>query len=456
MPILAPVFRTRTAKAVHYEPCPRGPIDACDVAEDLVRAGITRDFFLYEKQGETRIGCDCLAKVSVTADQVLLEVDGDTVRSEPARDPFKQVESFLGSLPFSNWTAFGYAAFDLARFYHPYDQAIDRPLLQFVVPRFEVRVDSGSVGLHSFDDSCSDNLMKIVLERIANPSHRKSPKPTPPVLAFEDRKDYCDKVQALTSAIRGGVLQKAILSRRARIQGLMDYFGTYKSARVNHASRSYCFRIDDMGAVGYSPEILIEANGRGLVTTNPLAGTRPRGTDAGDDDRMWGELFTDAKEVKEHALSVLLVQEEMGSVCTKSSVRVFDFMEVKKFRCVQHLSSRVSGQLEGGRSFWDAFRVLFPGVTVSGISKSEALRWISDVEGEPRGIYGGGVGWVDSQGRADIAIAIRSAFQYGQSVHLNAGAGIVAESVPDREYTESVNKMNTMLSQIVMSNDRVA
>ena len=236
------------------------------------------------------------------------------------------------------------------------------------------------------------------------------------------------------------------------LPGPLDLLGTYaSSSMVNNAHRSYCFRLGDVGGVGFSPEILMEANGRGRVATNPLAGTRPRGADEARDAEIRGELFTDPKEVKEHALSVLLAQEEIASVCDPASVRVHDFMEVKKFRCVQHLSSRVSGKLAPGRTLWDALRVLFPGVTVSGIPKAPALRWISESEAEPRGIYAGAVGYVDERGRADLAIAIRSAFQYGRTVHLNAGAGIVAESKPDFEYIESVNKMNTMLSQIVLA-----
>ena len=123
---------------------------------------------------------------------------------------------------------------------------------------------------------------------------------------------------------------------------------------------------------------------------------------------------------------------------------------VKQYRCVQHLSSRVGGQLRSGKTLWDALKVLFPGITVSGIDKARALEWIDRLEEEPRGIYAGGIGWVDSTGAADLAIAIRSAYQYGDCIYLNAGAGIVAESIPQKEYIESVNKMNTMLTNLVL------
>ena len=184
--------------------------------------------------------------------------------------------------------------------------------------------------------------------------------------------------------------------------------------------------------------------------TNPLAGTRPRGENLAEDARLKHELFTDAKEVKEHALSIWLAQTEMASVCVPETVQVFDFMQVKQYRCVQHLSSRVGGQLRSEKTLWDALKVLFPGITVSGIDKARAIEWIDRLETEPRGIYAGGVGWIDSNGATDLAIAIRSAYQYGNRIYLNAGAGIVAESEPHKEYIESVNKMNTMLTNLVM------
>jgi salicylate synthetase len=454
MTVVSSTRESRLFKTFHGKRKPQGRPEPRAVAEALVDAGVLHDYFLYERQGEARIAGDCLAKVSVASDRVSLEWDGVQLHSEPARDPFKQVESLLHSLPMAHWTAFGYVAFDMAKYYHPYSQAIERPLLQFCVPRFEVRIGPGGVSLIGGEDPDAAEMIRKVADQIAHSGPGTTATPTPPTLTYGDRQDYCDKVKALTTAIRDGALQKAILSRKACLPGSMDLLGTYgASGRVNNAARSYCFRMGDIGAVGYSPEILLEADGRGLVTTNPLAGTRPRGADSAEDLQMWGELFRDPKEVKEHALSVLLVQEEMGSVCSPETVRIYDFMEVKKFRCVQHLSSRVSGKLDADHTMWDALRVLFPGVTVSGINKSSALRWISDMEETPRGIYGGGIGWVDSQGRSDIAIAIRSAFQYGNTIHLNAGAGIVAESVPEREYVESVNKMNTMLSQIVMFDD---
>ncbi|MFQ4144469.1 anthranilate synthase component I family protein [Chlorogloeopsis sp. ULAP02] len=253
------------------------------------------------------------------------------------------------------------------------------------------------------------------------------------------------------TSIQRGELHKAIISRSVKLVGNLDVLGTYVvGARVNNSARSYCLNVGDVSAVGFSPEILMQVSENGFVITNPLAATRPRGESLAEDIRLSGELFTDAKEVKEHSLSIWLAQNEITSLCLPETIRVFDFMEVKKYRCVQHLSSRVGGQLKPDNTLWDALKVLFPGITVSGINKEKALNWIDLLEDEPRGIYAGGIGWINCHGAADLAIAIRSVYQYGGSIYLNAGAGIVAESVPEKEYIESVNKMNTMLTNIVL------
>ncbi len=419
------------------------------VLDDLLRARVFRDYFLYEGPGETRIAGDWLVKISVSADSVTVQQNGVAVHKEAADDPFEQVRCLLASLPMSSWTAYGYLGFDLAKFYYRYSRTMGWPLMQLIIPQFETRIPTHAAGILNATGP------EEVTEVFTRPHRARRGAAMPELTDSADRQDFYDRVRALTAAIRAGSLQKAILSRCARVPGTLDLLATYSSAaRVNHARRSYCFRLDDVGAVGFSPEMFLESNGRGLITTNPLAGTRPRGADAHEDARMRAELFTDAKEVKEHALSVLLARQEIASVCTRRSVRIDDFMDVKQFRCVQHLSSRVSGRLRSGRTVWDALKVLFPAVTVSGIAKQAALQWIGDVEAEPRGIYGGAVGWIDSRGQADLALAIRSAFQYGNTVHLNAGAGIVAESLPEREYAESVSKMNTMLGYIVLTDEQ--
>jgi salicylate synthetase len=411
---------------------------------NAIAAGIFEDYMMYQREHEVRIVANPLADVAVGTDTIYSSYLGDTY-SEAVSDPLKQVETVLNHLPVESWTAYGYVGFDIARFYSAYSKAIKEPMLYFFVPEIELRITDKGVHIRSI------NSPTKLLETISAETQQPEYQTTPPTVQPGDNQAYETKVADLVSAIQQGDLHKAIISRSVEVKGNLDVLGTYTlGAASNNAARSYCFKLKDVRSVGFSPEILMEVNASGFVITNPLAGTRHREADPAKDALLHEELFTDAKEVKEHALSVWLAQDEINQVCQPETVQVFDFMEVKKYRTVQHLSSRVGGQLKTDKSLWDALKVLFPGITVSGINKKAALEWIDRLEDKPRGLYAGGIGWVDSDGTADIAIAIRSAYQYGDNVQLNAGAGIVGESVPEREYIESVNKMNTMLSNIVL------
>ncbi|MEH1959438.1 MAG: chorismate-binding protein [Nostoc sp.] len=414
------------------------------ILKNLLQAGIITKYVMYEGKNEVRIAGNELFRVAVNQDFVSINGSGNS-DCEPVSDPLKQVENLLKSLNVENWTAYGYVAFDIARFYSSYSKAIQQELLYFMIPETELRCTVEGVHIKTTKS----------LEQIKNQLFidNQLPNYTPVSLEldFSDREVYQNRIETLIKAIKEGDLHKAIISRSVKVPGDLDAIGTYVvGARANNAARSYCLDIGDVRAVGFSPEILMETNGEGSVITNPLAATRPRSENLKEDTRLSDELFTDAKEVKEHSLSAWLAQSEIASLCLPETVHIFDFMEVKKYRCVQHLSSRVGGKLKIGNTLWDALKVLFPGITVSGIDKEKALEWINRLEDEPRGIYAGGIGWVDSNGSSDIAIAIRSVYQYGNNIHLNAGAGIVAESVPEKEYIESVNKMNTMLTNLVL------
>ena len=424
-----------------------GKTDPMMLLRNAIAAGIFDDYMMYEGENEVRIVANPIADVAVGKDTIFSSYRGDTY-SEPVNDPLKQVETVLNHLPVESWTAYGYVGFDIARFYSAYSKAIEQPMLYFFVPEIELRITDKGVHIRSI------NSPTQLLEALSAKTEQPEYTATPPEVEVGDNHQYETRVADLVSAIQRGELHKAIISRSVEVKGNLDVLGTYTlGAASNNSARSYCFKLKDVRSVGFSPEILMEVNDSGFVITNPLAGTRHRETDPAKDAVLHGELFTDAKEVKEHALSIWLAQDEISQVCQPETIQIFDFMEVKKYRCVQHLSSRVGGQLKTDKSLWDALKVLFPGITVSGINKKLALEWIDRLEDKPRGLYAGGIGWVDSDGTADLAIAIRSAYQYKDSVYLNAGAGIVGESVPQKEYVESVNKMNTMLSNIVMESE---
>ncbi|GAX42269.1 chorismate binding domain protein [Tolypothrix sp. NIES-4075] len=428
----------------YHETFVPGQRDAIVVLNNLIKAGIFTKYMMYEGNNEVRIAGNELLRVSVSQDSVSIHGLGKS-SSQAISNPLKQVEALFKSLNIENWTAYGYVAFDIARFYSAYSKAIEQELLYFLIPETELRFTETGTYIKTAKS------LEQVKEQLFVDTPLSDYELASLAVDFGDRQIYQNRVEILIKAIKQGELHKAIISRSVKVTGNLDVLGTYVvGAKANNAARSYCLNIGNIRAVGFSPEILMQVNQEGFVVTNPLAATRPRGASSQEDTQLRGELFTDAKEVKEHSLSAWLAQSEITSLCLPETVGVFDFMEVKKYRCVQHLSSRVGGQLQPNNTLWDALKVLFPGITVSGIDKEQALKWIDRLEDEPRGIYAGGIGWVDSSGAADIAIAIRSVYQYGNKIHLNAGAGIVAESVPEKEYIESVNKMNTMLNNLVL------
>jgi salicylate synthetase len=430
----------------------------------LLNAGLikTNQYMLYREheQQEIRIAADPFALVSVTAEGISLQqTDSKYVRQEPlGQNPLKQVEKLLASIPVPDATAYGYIAFDLTRCYmSPNEmQGLDAPLLSFFVPKLELHLSPETIRVRSLDVHVLEEVLALIM---GLKWEQMPPLATPekfPVIE-DDASWYMQGVQTLIDAIHrdaatGGPFQKAILSRAVTVSeaGDLDLLETYRLAEeYNTSVRSYCFRLGSDAAVGCSPETLLEADTKGMVASNPLAGTRWRGKTPEEDSRLTAMLGASHKQRTEHLLSVLEVQHELESVCLAQSVCVRGLAHIQKYRTVQHLASRLSGVLAPPHTVWDALRALFPGVTVSGIAKPAALEWIVRLEPTPRGMYAGAVGWVASTGAADLAIAIRTIFQRGQRVLFQAGAGIVADSDPRDEYEETWHKMQTMWPYMV-------
>ncbi|HLG65053.1 MAG TPA: anthranilate synthase component I family protein [Ktedonosporobacter sp.] len=423
-------------------------------ADGLIK---TDQYMLYREheQQEIHIAADPFAVVTVTVEGVYLRLlESKQLKHGPLeQDPLKQVEKLLASIPLPDATAYGYIAFDLARCYMPTDrlQDLHAPLLSFFVPQLELCISPETIRIKSLDVRVLEGVLdKIITMTWEQPEPLATPERF--VVTEDDASWYMQGVQTIVDAIRrdaaiNGPFQKAILSRAFIVSrdADLDLLETYRLAEAYNTSvRSYCFRVGADAAVGCSPETLLEADARGNISSNPLAGTRWRGKTPEEDARLTAMLEASHKQRTEHLLSVLEVQHELEAVCIPDSVHVRGLAHVQKYRTVQHLASRLSGVLASPYTVWDALRVLFPGVTVSGIAKSSALEWITRLEPTPRGIYAGAVGWINSSGTADFAIAIRTIFQREKTVLFQAGAGIVTDSDPRDEYEETWHKMQTM------------
>ena len=277
---------------------------------------------------------------------------------------------------------------------------------------------------------------------------RVSPPATPDEpLTSLGRDAFEAAVRAAKDAIASGEAIQVVLARRetralpAGPDGRpIDGIGLYRALRrVNPSPYLFFVRTPSFEVVGASPELLLQVEGD-RMTTHPIAGTRPRGATPADDARLAEELAADPKERAEHVMLVDLGRNDLGRVARPGTVRVSKYMEVERYSHVLHLVSHVEGRLAPGLDALDALRSVFPAGTLSGAPKVRAMQLIAAAERERRGLYGGAIGYLGYDGNLDTAIAIRSAVLKDGVAHLHAGAGIVAGSVPEREFEETEHK----------------
>ncbi|TVQ36193.1 MAG: anthranilate synthase component I [Spirochaetaceae bacterium] len=259
-----------------------------------------------------------------------------------------------------------------------------------------------------------------------------------------DREPFLSGVQSVKQQIIAGNLLQGVLSRRLRIRTAMPALEAYRRLRTANPS-PYLFYVDFSGyqIFGSSPEVHVKVKDN-EVRMRPIAGTRRRGADRGDDQRLEAELLADPKERAEHLMLVDLARNDLGRVCEAGSVVVHRYMSVERFSHVMHIVSEVRGQLAAGRSGADAVRATFPAGTVSGAPKIRAIEVIDALEREPRRFYAGLVGYMEPGGNLDTCITIRSALKQADSLVLQAGAGVVYDSTPEREYEETGEKLRAL------------
>ena len=245
--------------------------------------------------------------------------------------------------------------------------------------------------------------------------------------------------------IHDGDIFQVVLSRRFNFDASGDYLKVYKILRsMNPSPYLYHMKMDEKTIIGASPEMLIRVTGN-VVETFPIAGTRKITNDEAKNDELKKEMLNDEKELAEHTMLVDLGRNDIGKVCKYGSVRVVDLMQVKQFSHVQHMVTHVVGTLDEKYNMYDAFKAVFPAGTVSGAPKVRAMEIIDEQELHSRGPYAGAVGYFSFNGCCDFAIAIRSIFFDGKKGFVQAGAGIVSDSIPKNELKETEHKAGAML-----------
>lgn len=264
---------------------------------------------------------------------------------------------------------------------------------------------------------------------------------------------YIKGVQTIKEHIRRGDIFQAVLSDRFRFPVRADSLSIYRILRMINPS-PYLFHLSfgDETLLGASPEMLVRSQGRSIETC-PIAGTRPRGRDEAEDAKFEKELFASVKEKAEHLMLVDLGRNDIGRVAKPGSVKVKSFMHLERYSHVMHLVSQVEGQLRTGLEPWDAFAACFPAGTLSGAPKIRAMQIIAGIEGVGRGPYGGAIVCQDFAGDLNTCITIRSLFLRDGYGYAQAGAGIVADSKPEKEYEEVLNKAKVIRTAVAVAEE---
>jgi len=346
----------------------------------------------------------------------------------------------------------GYAAYDVVRHFERLPAGAARvggvPALHYVAPRSVLVFDHLTRGialLHAGteDERCALRKEVVQALRGALPNGRRAGRYAPPQAAYPHA-DYLEGVRRTQQYIAAGDVYQLVLASRFSGRHELDPFQAYRALRhINPSPYMYYCALGDVTVVGSSPEALVKLNGR-RAQLRPIAGTRPRAADAAVDAAREAELLADPKENAEHVMLVDLARNDLGRVAHAGSVRVEPYSSIERYSHVMHMVSGVQGELAAGRDAFDLFAAAFPAGTLVGAPKVRAMQIIDELEPVSRGLYGGTVGYFGARGDMDHAITIRTLVFSGDEYSYQAGAGIVADSVPQTEYEEVLAKSAAM------------
>ena len=318
-------------------------------------------------------------------------------------------------------------------------------LRQKLIVIVNVDLAQGEASYHKAERDIREitDLLKNGKEKIEETGHLISE-----VTPYFNREEYCQMVEKAKDHIREGDIFQIVLSNRLEADYEGSLLNTYRVLRtLNPSPYMFYFSGTDVEVAGASPETLVKLED-GVLHTFPLAGTRPRGKTDEEDLTLEADLLQDEKELAEHNMLVDLGRNDIGRISKFGSVKVEKYHEILRFSHVMHIGSTVRGEIRPDRDALDAIDSLLPAGTLSGAPKLKACQLINDLENNKRGIYGGAIGYIDFTGNLDTCIAIRIAYKKNGKVFIRSGAGIVADSVPDKEYQECLNKARAVVSAL--------
>ena len=415
------------------------------------------------------IGLPCKTIIKVCGQSVTVETEGNVVESVETGDPLAFIEKFQGRFKVANnenlprfiGGLVGYFSYDTVRFVEnrlsrtsPPDQ-LETPDIVLMVSEDIVIFDNlkGSAQLISLADPQESNAYEET-NRVLIKRAKQLEQPIPQIDATQEsqpitesdfvssfgKEAFEDSVEKIRDYIQSGDVMQVVLSQRMSTPFATRPINLYKALRdLNPSPYMYFMDLNEFQIVSSSPEILARVE-NGEVINRPLAGTRRRGYSEEEDDALEKELLADPKELAEHLMLIDLGRNDLGRVSKTGSVRVTEQFSIERYSHVMHISSNVTGELREDKTPMDVLRATLPVGTLSGAPKIRAMEIIDELEPVKRGIYGGAVGYLSWNGNMDTAIAIRTAVIKNHTLYVQAGGGIVADSIPNLEWKESMNK----------------
>ncbi|MDX2160713.1 MAG: anthranilate synthase component I [bacterium] len=423
------------------------------------------------------MGVNPKSVITVQDKQILLTTNGKTVGQimPDGQDPLHVVEREfrrakpvrLPGLPRFVGGAVGVLAYDVVRYFerlpNTAERVLDVPDVAFMMVdtlvifdhvKHQLIVLSNAHNQGDADAAYDQALARIdtiiaVLRQPMPPLPDDGDPLDAPVESNMTRAQYHAGVEAAKTYIRAGDAFQIVFSQRFSRRSNASPLSVYRSLRATNPS-PYMFLLrfsDEFTLVGASPEMLVRLED-GIATNRPIAGSRPRGKDAASDRELAEELLADPKERAEHVMLVDLGRNDLGRVCEYGTVKVTDMMYIERYSHIMHIVSNVQGRLRTGLTAFDLLRAVFPAGTLSGAPKVRAMAIIEELEGTRRGIYGGAVGYFSYDGAMDTCITIRAALMQRGTIYFQSGGGLVADSVPDTEFDETINKAKAMATAI--------
>ncbi len=426
------------------------------------------------------IGLPCRTSLRISGNDIVIETDGQAVERITAADPLAWIEGYaaqfnvstLDNLPRFTGGLVGYFGYDTVRYIEPRLSRSKHPdplgtpdillLISEEVVVFDnlrgklyvvVHVDPSQYEAYLAGRQRLDELVSRLRSnrpQYASTETGRHVDESEFVSGFT-RERYQQAVERIKDYINAGDVMQVVLSQRLSIPYHAPPLSLYRALRsLNPSPYMFYFDLGDFHVVGSSPEILVRLED-GVVTVRPIAGTRPRGTTDEEDNALERDLLADPKELAEHLMLIDLGRNDAGRVSETGSVKVTERMVVERYSHVMHIVSNVTGRLKPGMDAIDVLRATFPAGTVSGAPKIRAMEIIDELEPVKRGVYSGAVGYLGWAGNMDTAIAIRTAVIKNQKLHIQAGAGIVADSIPSNEWDETMNKGRAIFRAVSMA-----